>query len=53
MIVFAEGWCLMDDTRAVLVSYVRVHKYAESPILVLRKVRQIFVLEKIDWAPSR
>lgn len=37
MIVFTEGWCLMDDTRAVLVGHVGVHNYAESPILILRK----------------
>lgn len=39
MIVFTEGWCLMDNTRAILVGHVSVHKYAERPILILRKVQ--------------
>ena len=39
MIVFTKTWRLMDDTRAILVGHVSVHNYAESPVLVLRKVQ--------------
>ena len=37
MVVFTEAWCLMDDTRTVLVSHVSIHEHAEGAILILRE----------------